>query len=175
MFNVFSPFSAFIYIFFLPLLFNILSKSGATEAACKSFLLPTPLNTQQLKSLKPSNKTKSQRDQTAQYHSRHHKGHCLSRMKAQSNARRNSNNNNSKICLLMFPMLEECNNLLSKLNNYNTWPGHSSSSINTPFINTFSHLLIESSYAAHFLFVQQHSCAQKKKKTHPLLYKILSM
>lgn len=35
------PCSAFTYIFFLYLLFNILSKSGTTEAACKSFLLST--------------------------------------------------------------------------------------------------------------------------------------
>lgn len=66
----------------------------------------------------------------------------------------------------MFPMLQERSILFQKLNNYNTQPGHSSNTINTPFINTFSHLLIESSYAAHFLFVQQHSCAilTKKKK-----------
>lgn len=66
----------------------------------------------------------------------------------------------------MFPMLQERSILFQKLNNYNTQPGHSSNTINTPFINIFSHLLIESSYAAHFLFVQQHSCAilTKKKK-----------
>lgn len=38
--STYLPFSAFTYIFFLYLLFNILSKSG-TEVACKSFLLST--------------------------------------------------------------------------------------------------------------------------------------
>lgn len=73
----------------------------------------------------------------------------------------------------MFPMLQERSILFQKLNNYNTQPGHSSNTINTPFINIFSHLLIESSYAAHFLFVQQHSCAiltkKKKKQPHKML------